>query len=134
VSVNVPTSSSRNSIVRVNHRIRGIVHFGVRCSVTVLSLKNASVGWRRNEFYKLPLTFTPERYGTILVYRNKRSSRGLRGGFPLVAGLRNLFDPMGAKMFLQGRTPPRVTPSVFVFQSSRPPGTVVSDWFFISPR
>ena len=38
----VPTSSSRDNIARVNHRIRGIVRFGGQYSVIVLSLKGAS--------------------------------------------------------------------------------------------
>jgi len=54
VGVIVPTSSSLGSIARVNHRIRGIVRFGGWCSVTVLSLKDASMGWERREYINCP--------------------------------------------------------------------------------
>ena len=38
------TSSLRDSIAKVNHRIRDIVRFEGRGSITVLSLKGAAVG------------------------------------------------------------------------------------------
>jgi len=46
----VPTSSPRDNITRVNHHILGIVHFGGRCFVIVLSLKDALVDWKRKEY------------------------------------------------------------------------------------
>ena len=43
-------------------------------------------------------------------------------------------QPHGGRQILQGRVPLRVTHSVFVFRSSRPPGAVISDLFFLYPR
>lgn len=61
-----------DNILMVNHRIQGIVCFGSQNSVTILSLKGVSKGWRRKEYIKLPLTSTPKRYETI--GRTKTSS------------------------------------------------------------
>jgi len=68
----VPILSRRDNIAKINHRIRGIDWFGDQCSVTVLFLKDTSVGWR-GEVYKLSLTSTPERCEIILTYQNKNN-------------------------------------------------------------
>ena len=44
------SSSWRDNITRINHHIRGIIHFRGRCCITVLSLKNVSAGWRRKKY------------------------------------------------------------------------------------
>ena len=63
---------------KVNHHIRGIVRFGGWCSVTVLSLKGASVGWKRNEYINFPWPWLLRNVG-LYWYRNKPPSRGPRG-------------------------------------------------------